>query len=84
MSDTQQNKTESIETIFEPHEVNTEETLVDTRTPISNSEMILILAILVIARLEEFSRAIENRLLWIGDQAIGTRDPNKHTTCIPR
>ena len=84
MPDTQQNKTQSIETIFEPHEVNTEETLVDTPTPISNSEMILVLAILVIARLEEFSRAIENRLLWIDDQAIGARDPNKHTTCIPR
>ena len=80
MPDTQQNKTESIETIFEPHELNIEETLVDTPTPISNSEMILILA----RRLEEFSRAIENRLLWIGDQAIGARDPNKHTTSIPR
>ena len=71
--DTRQNEPESIETISESDNLNIEETLVDTPTPISNSERILVLE----RRLEEFSRSIENRLLSIEDQIIGPCDTNK-------
>ena len=51
MLETQKNEPESIETISKSNELIIEETLVDTPTPISNSEMILLLE----RRLEEFS-----------------------------
>ena len=71
--DTQQNETESIETISESGNLNIEETLVDTPTPISNSEMILVLE----RRLAERSRSIENRLLSIEDQITSACATNK-------
>ena len=48
--DTQQNKPESIEIISGSDNLDIEETLVDTATPISNSEMIVVLQ----KTLEEF------------------------------
>ena len=50
MPDTQQNEPNSIETIYELDNLNIEETLIDTPTPILNCEMILVLE----RRLEEF------------------------------
>ena len=76
--DTQQNETESIETISESGNLNIEETLVDTPTPISNSEMILVLE----RRLAERSRSIENRLLSIEDQIISACATNKKSNNI--
>ena len=61
MPNTQQHQQEWIKTIFESDELNIEENLVYTPTPISKSEIILLLE----RRLEEFSRSIENRLLSI-------------------
>ena len=77
--DTQQNEPESTETISESDNLNIEETLVQTRTPTSNSEMILVLE----RRLEEFSRPVGNRLLSIEDQIIVARDTNKKVITCP-
>ena len=51
--DKQQNKPESIEIISGSDNLDIEETLVDTVTPISNSEMIVVLQ----KSLEEFQRS---------------------------
>ena len=69
---TQQNEPELIETISESDNLNIEETLVDTPTLVSNSEMILVLK----RRFKEFSRSIENRLLSKEDQITGACDTN--------
>ena len=71
--DAQQNEPELIETISESDNLNIEETLVDTPTLVSNSEMILVLK----RRFKEFSRSIENRLLSKEDQITGACDTNK-------
>ena len=70
--DAQQNEPELIETISESDNLNIEETLVDTPTLVSNSEMILVLK----RRFKEFSRSIENRLLSKEDQITGACDTN--------